>query len=822
MENRTVKDFWAHRVILGYKFSEKLGNGEFGSVFDVHKENDPHDTAALKIISGQKVLKEHKVYDRLMIERDILNRISHENIVRINDFCYYPETDDYMLFKEECHNGELYESFKNQNRLWEEHEAIFTIGCVINGYRLLDMYEIMHRNINLKNIEMHGDFVKLNDFGGLKYKGRKGKSSYGSPLYIAPEMHANFMKSKTRQNNANFTIDYYDSKVDVFSLGCIFYELLNQIPLMNLLQKKDKWYYEIKIKYDTCIGDNLKVPSRTIKKNHFISDNTVNLLKKMTQKDPANRMSQEELFEEPIFKNFHLVDEFKHAMEQRNFTQIKGVEYSFNDVKEVKEMLDNYPFQVPRDEIKMNTEGDNDEATKYFNSYLVKLKEKDFKVVVNSTQQTSKNAEESQDRHNFSRFFIVALEGGNYQEESDLMVVGIRKQHKNPADLIFKNVTDQELSYFRFNDERKREFLFSLKPGTAKTAQSEPNQIYEIYNTKYTNMENELKPSNIVSSKTGIAKFSCDTALEPHFIFCTPLVDRKRKYASHVITTSSIHQEKLYRIEIDKDYKLQLQNSQEVIQVTEEIQKKVEDAQKGQLYEMEPPHYFIVKIKREDIYVPKEKLAGINIWIEKGKRKEVHAITNDLQEAMKFMNVKYGETFYLTLKDEKGNEYKEELKLEAVPLTPLSIWVKLDLSKLDKELCGFLNVKFKKFLYSVPTVQNTIQVVGQNVESKSKKYIELIHPNKLDKAKYEVFYHNSSEELRHFENTELDNKVIINDSNIQDGNKNTDDKGKVSDGPKKSTVISDAAPEETKSRRSNKPPQRPSSSKGSKRSVSKK
>ena len=55
MTDRTIKSFWANRIIKGYKFADTLGNGEFGSVYDVHKENDEHDTAALKIISGEKV-----------------------------------------------------------------------------------------------------------------------------------------------------------------------------------------------------------------------------------------------------------------------------------------------------------------------------------------------------------------------------------------------------------------------------------------------------------------------------------------------------------------------------------------------------------------------------------------------------------------------------------------------------------------------------------------------------------------------------------------------------------------------------------------------
>ena len=117
------------------------------------------------------------------------------------------------------------------------------------------------------------------------------------------------------------------------------------------------------------------------------------------------------------------------------------------------------------------------------------------------------------------------------------------------------------------------------------------------------------------------------------------------------------------------------------------------------------------------------------------------------------MNLKYGETFFLALKDSNGNEYKEELKLEAIPISPESTTVKMDLSKLNKELCGFIVVKFKKFNYSVPTVINTVEFIGQNIESKSKRQIEIMHPGKLESEKYKVFYPTGPEQLEAFENT---------------------------------------------------------------------
>ena len=63
-----------------------------------------------------------------------------------------------------------------------------------------------------ENILLHNNKIKLADFGFCEKisKNRKLYENLGSPLYMAPEILMNLP---------------YDTKVDIYSLGCVLYNL---------------------------------------------------------------------------------------------------------------------------------------------------------------------------------------------------------------------------------------------------------------------------------------------------------------------------------------------------------------------------------------------------------------------------------------------------------------------------------------------------------------------------------------------------------------------------------------------------------------------
>lgn len=93
-------------------------------------------------------------------------------------------------------------------------EALKTMLEISRGYLHLSERDIIHRDIKPANILLNNGTAKIADFGFArieKSEGCKEKYNIGTPLYMSPEsLHSN----------------YYSKKSDIWSLGIVFYEIL--------------------------------------------------------------------------------------------------------------------------------------------------------------------------------------------------------------------------------------------------------------------------------------------------------------------------------------------------------------------------------------------------------------------------------------------------------------------------------------------------------------------------------------------------------------------------------------------------------------------
>lgn len=103
---------------------------------------------------------------------------------------------------------------KNSNSpFFQEHDIMLIFVQCVFGLHHLHTSQIMHRDIKTHNILLFSNgLVKLGDFGVAKsFSHTKIRSSFvGSPLYMAPELHSS---------------NGYTYKADIWSLGCVLYEL---------------------------------------------------------------------------------------------------------------------------------------------------------------------------------------------------------------------------------------------------------------------------------------------------------------------------------------------------------------------------------------------------------------------------------------------------------------------------------------------------------------------------------------------------------------------------------------------------------------------
>lgn len=204
-------------------FSEKLGSGGFGSVYE--------GVLADGTMVGVKQLEEaSQGYGEFRTEIATLGSLSHVNLVRLRGFC-----------AEESHHLLVYEYMANRSLdgwLFSEDIARLLswgtrLSIAIDTARgLAFLHEecrecIVHLDVKPENILLDDKFgAKLSDFGLSKLIDRTSQQSRvltgmrGTPGYLAPEW---LMETGV------------SSKSDVYSLGIVLLELLSGRRCVDLL-----------------------------------------------------------------------------------------------------------------------------------------------------------------------------------------------------------------------------------------------------------------------------------------------------------------------------------------------------------------------------------------------------------------------------------------------------------------------------------------------------------------------------------------------------------------------------------------------------------
>ena len=197
-----------------YSIQQKLGEGGFGSVYKAYNKND-HKICAIKIIS----IKGQSEEDVKNVEKEaeIFSQFKNDNIVEYYDS--FKNDESFYIIMEYCDGSDL-RKFIDEHHQKEESIKENIIYDILNqlcsGIKEIHNKNIVHRDLKPENIFMNKNFeIKIGDFSiSKKLNPKKNytitKKKAGSDYYIAPEI---LKKGE------------YNTKADIYSLGCIIYEL---------------------------------------------------------------------------------------------------------------------------------------------------------------------------------------------------------------------------------------------------------------------------------------------------------------------------------------------------------------------------------------------------------------------------------------------------------------------------------------------------------------------------------------------------------------------------------------------------------------------
>lgn len=120
--------------------------------------------------------------------------------------------NNFYFIYEYCNGGTL-EGLLRKHNMLEEKQALLILRQLLEAFKALNKYNIMHRDLKPDNIFFHNNILKVGDFGFCKSleKVKMTKTMLGSPIYMAPEI---------------LNGEIYSTKADIWSIGVVFYEML--------------------------------------------------------------------------------------------------------------------------------------------------------------------------------------------------------------------------------------------------------------------------------------------------------------------------------------------------------------------------------------------------------------------------------------------------------------------------------------------------------------------------------------------------------------------------------------------------------------------
>ncbi|KAK4283622.1 hypothetical protein QN277_000552 [Acacia crassicarpa] len=337
-----------------YRIEEVIGKGSYGVVCSAL---DTHTGEKVAIKKINDIFEHVSDATRILREIKLLRLLRHPDIVEIKHILLPPSRrefkDIYVVF--ELMESDLHQVIKANDDLTPEHYQFF-LYQLLRGLKYIHTANVFHRDLKPKNILANADCkLKICDFGLARVAFNDTPTAIfwtdyvATRWYRAPELCGSFFSK-------------YTPAIDIWSIGCIFAELLTGKPLFpgkNVVHQLD------------LMTELLGTPSleaiariRNEKARRYLSSMrkkkpvpfsqkfpnadplALRLLERMLAFDPKDRPNAEEALADPYFKGLakverepsaHPVSKMEFEFERRRITK--------EDIRELiyREILEYHP-----------------------------------------------------------------------------------------------------------------------------------------------------------------------------------------------------------------------------------------------------------------------------------------------------------------------------------------------------------------------------------------------------------------------------------------------------------------------------------------------
>ncbi|TFK51747.1 Pkinase-domain-containing protein [Heliocybe sulcata] len=348
-----------------WKLIREMGSGAYGVVI-----------SALDEISGETVAVKQvsRVFDKVQLAKRALREITllrhfsnHENITGMIDLdAISPDADEIYIFMEPM-EADLHQIIKSGQQLTNEHVQYF-LYQILRGMKYIHSASVVHRDLKPGNLLVNADCeLKICDFGlarGFEHSPDGNQTQLteyvATRWYRAPELMLAFRQ--------------YNTGIDVWSIGCIFAELLMAKPLF-----KGKDYVDQLNKILDVLGtpddevirrigsDRAQAYIRSLPFKKTVrfqklfpnaDPQAIELLTQMLTFDPAARMTVTQALEHPWLSSYHDIDDepscpakfarWQEVEELETIEQFRGA--IWKEIQDYRREVRTFPFELPEEQ----------------------------------------------------------------------------------------------------------------------------------------------------------------------------------------------------------------------------------------------------------------------------------------------------------------------------------------------------------------------------------------------------------------------------------------------------------------------------------------
>jgi serine/threonine protein kinase len=272
-----------------------------------------------------------KEKENALNEVRILASIMHQNVIAYKEAFIDEASSCLCLVMEYADNGDVFQkicTYQKRETYIKEKKIWYIFIQIVRGLKALHDRKILHRDMKSANIFLYRDMqAKLGDLNVSKIV-KKGLSytQTGTPYYASPEVWRDMP---------------YDSKSDIWSLGCVLYEMCALVPPFRADDMQGLYKKVIKGKYP-------RIPE------HF-SQEMATVTKFMLQTSPSYRPNCDQILGLPIIES--LIKKFfpeetqslnlPDAQQSENEILLKTIRLSKN-IFSLTERLPKAQYRSPR------------------------------------------------------------------------------------------------------------------------------------------------------------------------------------------------------------------------------------------------------------------------------------------------------------------------------------------------------------------------------------------------------------------------------------------------------------------------------------------